>query len=242
MSRFGKMLFAIIALVLAAGCWYLWRNRDSGAPEMTAVGPETVTQPITMRATGQVPSTTPAPIPAPDPRPQAGAPTVVTSLPAMKSERETPPEGTTRSEPRTQLPAEAGLVTENGVDMKAIGRLMKSDDFNNAIERLSEQSLQEPLAMDLTALTSAVAAEVSRSVPDVSMQRMACGLQVCVALLSATSEESFRQWAASFQSNPSAQVRTMGIHPMTLADGSIEFWLFFSTDPAVNRAFSRPGG
>ena len=136
MSRFGKMLFIFIALVLAAGCWYLWWNRDSGAPEVTAVGPETVTQPVTMRATGRVPSTTPAAIAAPDPLPRAGAPTLVSSLPATKSERATPPERTTPSGPRTQLPAEAGLVTENGLDMKAIGKLMKSDDSTTLLSDL----------------------------------------------------------------------------------------------------------
>ncbi|MEO7916049.1 MAG: hypothetical protein ABIR16_00270, partial [Dokdonella sp.] len=220
----------------------LWWPHDTAESPIATIKQQATTQPTAMSMPSRTALPTPAAIAVPTATPPADLGTAITPVPATKREGASPPSAAMPSEPRTQLPAEAGLVTGNGVDMKAIGKLMKSDDFDETIDRLSEQSLQEPLAMDLTALNSAVMAEASRSVPDVSVQRMACGLQVCVALLSATSEDSVRQWGTSFQTNPSSPVRTMGLHPMKLADGSIEFRLVISTYPTVNRAFMRPGG
>ncbi len=144
--------------------------------------------------------------------------------------------------PPAQLPAEAGLVTAGGISMKAIQTLMKDDDFDSRVERLSEQSLQEPLAIDLTALHASAAADASQNVTGVEVKRMACGMQVCMATLSAPSLDAFQKWIAWFMSNPSVHVRSVSTGTSTLGDGSTEYRFFFSTDSSVKRAFTGSGG
>ena len=162
------------------------------------------------------------------------APVVTPQQAAPKAETAQPPGP-------AQLPAEAGLVTAGGIAMKGIRALMNDDDFDSRIARLSEQSLQEPLAIDLTALNASAAADASQNVTGVEVNRMACGLQICIATLSAPSLEAFQKWMAWFMSNPSVQVRAVSTGTSTLGDGSIEYRLLITTDSSINRAFAQPG-
>lgn len=143
---------------------------------------------------------------------------------------------------RGHLDAEDAFVTDRMVDVRAFAALVKGDDFDRVMDELSAQSSQSPLAKDLTALISAEAARASASVDGVAMRAMACGLKLCVASMTATSADAMTAWTKAVVTNPQPKVYTMGRHDRLMPDGSIEYRLVLSIDPAIRASGVRPPG
>lgn len=176
MPRMMKSLPFIVTLMLVAGfVVFIWRG---GAKRLNdvVVEPEfaaTAKKPVSIQTPPDDLSTAPAAHLATVAMPAAPSQTSGSEAPVAKAKPAIKQRATALSTPRTQLPAEKGLVTEQGVNISAVGTLMKGEEFDELLDRVSAQSLQEPLAIDLTALYSAAAAEASRSAADVFLQRNA---------------------------------------------------------------------
>ena len=236
----------LICVAVAAGLVAFWwqssTNMESGSTFVESPTPAGNLLPASASSTAKVDALEPQASNQSEPvSPRVSSPIIATQNSALIPNRTASPTEAVPASPRKQLSAEAGLVTAGGISVKAIQALMQDDDFDNRIERLSEQSLHEPLAIDLTALHASAAADASQNVTGVEVKRMACGLQICMAALSAPSQDAFQKWTAWFMSNPSVQVRSVSTGTSMLGDGSTEYRFFFSTDSSVNRVFMGPG-
>lgn len=139
---------------------------------------------------------------------------------------------------RTHLPAEADfLVSVNGlqgVNLRATGLLLKSEDFNDFLDQLSAEAAGSPLARDLTDLYARSAAVANSHVGDALALRLACGMNVCGLAATGVSKAQFEEWFVSFMANPDARHYGVGRHDKILEDGTVEYRLVFSNDPARN--------
>lgn len=152
---------------------------------------------------------------------------------------------------RDQLEAEAQLMgptvtrpdgTQTGsVDVKAIGAIMKGEGFDRYMDALAKQASQEPLAMDLTELYSIRAKDAAQSAPGVGVQRVICGMKMCLASVTSPSREAFAPWMVSFMANPSAQPSTFARYDSQQPDGTFEFRITFTTDQSIKAASHRVG-
>ncbi len=228
-----KRSLILMGVVLAVGTTiFWWRSSPDGAP---AAG-------FAESATTNGPPTLPVSAPAriePQEAHHSEAAAVDQSAPA-NNERTLSTAGTLQTQAPMQLPAEAGVVIDDGQEFKGIRDVGSDEDFVQRMERLSEQSLQDRLAIDLTALSSSAAAETSRQIIGVEVKRIACGLQVCMVALSAPSVEVFSKWTTRFFSNQPVSSHAVSSDSATLRDGSTEYRLLFSTDDSVRRVEFRP--
>lgn len=233
MSRLKKSLLPIGTLLLISAATYFLLRESAGNRSVVATQPEVAVKRVPVEVTGQTTGSAPAAPVAKAEVPRAVAPSNTSPMPATKADLAKSPATESSPTPR-MLPAEAGLLDGLSVNGKAMEALAKHNDLDDLIDRLSDQSKREPLAAELTALHSSIAAEASLSVPSVTLKRIACGLQVCVATIFDPSD-NISEWLTQFESNPATQMVSMALAPTTFTDGPLEYWLIFSTDADAKR-------
>lgn len=134
----------------------------------------------------------------------------------------------------TAFEAEAQLLGPDGrlVDFNASAAVLTSTRFEHYMDALATQASLETLAADLTELYRGSATDTARSVEGVSVRRVVCGLKLCLVLGTAPSADTLRQWHTNFVGNVSAPTLESSMRKLHQPDGSVEFRIVFTTDPA----------
>lgn len=153
-----------------------------------------------------------------------------------------------RNAPASAAPAafeaEAQLLGPpgQGFNVNVGSAVLSSGEFDRYMDALDAQASHEPLATDLTELYTDIASDVSQSVKGVAVERIVCGLKICLASGTAESHESFKPWQAAFLSNRSAP--THDAMSVQLGRGEVGIMMFriaFLTDQASQSVHQNPG-
>ncbi len=148
-----------------------------------------------------------------------------------------------RSPVQTAFEAEVRMLGPDGrgLDINSSSAVLTNKRFERYMDALAAQASREPLAADLTKLYSGSATDGARSVEGVSVRRVVCGLKVCLASGTAKSNEMLKPWQTSFESNSSAPTYDSMAVQLRQPDGSVEFRMVFSTDPASLPVYPNSG-
>lgn len=134
----------------------------------------------------------------------------------------------------TAFEAETQLLGPDSrlVDLNRSSAVLTSTRFERYMDALATQASREPLAADLTELYRGSAVDRAKSVDGVFIRRVVCGLKLCLVLGTAPSDDTLKQWHAKFVGNVSAPTLESSMRNLHQPDGSVEFRIVFTTDPA----------
>lgn len=130
------------------------------------------------------------------------------------------------------LPAESKLVFNGGLSSREAGVLLNSHrSLSDAMNRLSQEAASRPEAQDLTGhYRSSLVRAIGNSAV---LERVSCGLSVCVGVVHARSEADHAAWNGRFGADPAAPTYSF-MEAVEAVDGGYETRFIFSTDPALN--------
>lgn len=130
------------------------------------------------------------------------------------------------------LHAESKFVFNGGLSSREAGVLLRSHrSLSDAIDRLSQESASSPEAQDLTGhyRSSLVRAMGNRA----TLERLSCGLSLCIGVAHARSESDHAAWNDRFGADPAALTYSY-MEAVEAVGGGYESRFIFSTDPALN--------
>lgn len=131
------------------------------------------------------------------------------------------------------LPEERKLIVGGTISVDAVGRMIRTPDFDKFMRQLSIESAHDPLALDVTKVQRSYLENNLKEVG--ALRDFACGLSVCAGIVSGGKDiEPFNRFREHFLSDPSAAAYSLLNYPMTLDNGEIEIRLVMSADPTVD--------
>lgn len=133
-----------------------------------------------------------------------------------------------------RLRAEDTILVGDDLSADAAGPIITTDRFGETLGRLEEQMLQDPMARELTeAYRHALQTELSSASPTMELDRLACGMRVCMALIQDQAEVSdWVGWMESLSSNPDVPFYASLDYSLDHGGAGFEHRLIFSTDPS----------
>ena len=128
---------------------------------------------------------------------------------------------------------ESTLASASGLNVDAIGKLLESEKFNYALDRLQSQGGAD--GHELSRIYSeALATDLKSKDSKTSLDNIACGLSICgVVFSSELNEEQFLDWMMSSGQSSGARMYSSALHqiPPTTPEGRTTYRMIFATDP-----------
>ncbi len=139
--------------------------------------------------------------------------------------------------PSGNLPSESGFVFNDGLSNQASEDVLRSrNNISNAIDRMARDAAASPEAQDLTQhYRSSLARAIGR---DGVLERLSCGLSICIGIVQARSSADHEAWGRRFASDNTSPTYSYAEATENIGIG-YENRLIFSTDPAMNSISGR---
>lgn len=151
------------------------------------------------------------------------------------------PEATTRAQLRTaraaprssdRLPAEARWLAGDDVSAASVSELLRSGQgFDAAIDALA---IDMAVDAEAEALMDAYSEVIETQLPEtgtVRLERLACGLRLCLARFEETARGDWNAWRRSFDADTRTPHHVFIEREVDLGDGVTERRVLFATDP-----------
>lgn len=130
------------------------------------------------------------------------------------------------------LAAESRFVLNGGISSQSAEHLLHSSrNMTDAIDQLSQEAASRPEAL---ALTAHYRSSLSHTMGQTTvLERLSCGLSICVGIARARSEADHAAWSSRFANTTSSPTYSFAEASESVA-GGYENRFIFSTDPALN--------
>lgn len=156
-------------------------------------------------------------------------------LPPMTDETSIsgPGPGGSRMLPRASVPGalERSVFEGNSVSMRAL-ELLKSKDFDGYLGKLQSESNAASLKQ-MSEYREQIDAGLAELAKGTQVNRMACGVSLCIASVYAEEDSTFGQWYKNAQSTARLPMPVLMKETVPRAGGGVEHRLLFVTNPAL---------
>lgn len=133
-----------------------------------------------------------------------------------------------------RLVTESMLLLGSDLDSNAASNLLRAEDgFDKALGRMDDEMQRDPDAMALgDTYAQAIAAQLSSGDQALRLDRLACGLRLCVASFDdAADEAAWEAWRQRFDADTETPHSVFVERSLARPDGSVERRVIFTTDP-----------
>lgn len=133
-----------------------------------------------------------------------------------------------------RLAAEAAMLAGDALSVDAVESIITTDRFGETLGLLEAQMLRDSLAQELTeAYRLALQAELSAGSSTMELDRLACGMRVCMARVLDHAEVSdWIRWMESLSNNTNVPLHASLDYTIDHGGAGFEHRLVFSTDPS----------
>lgn len=135
----------------------------------------------------------------------------------------------------SELPAERIFLLNGRMDVDAVRTAIRSDDFDDVLDRLEQQAQTDVLAMEMNQLYRTTLQQQALNY-DLNPGRVACGIRFCTGSIMSSDPAAWERLVDALTGSDDFPLYMFGSHDRQLDPALTEHRFFFSIDPEIQAA------